>query len=83
MPFAGYGFRLQGRAGDGGDLRLDVYTTLTNEEFLGKCILYTDLPLAQKAICDAHPSYDEWVEQMNREHGIDRPQAEETALLKS
>jgi hypothetical protein len=44
-----------------------TYTWLTDEQFREQYTLYDDLPPAQKDICDAHPSYDEWLEEMDRQ----------------
>ena len=44
-----------------------LYDTMTDEEFCAQYTHYEALPPAQKAICDAHPSYEEWVEAMDQE----------------
>lgn len=44
-----------------------IYTWLDDLQFREQYILYENLPPAQKAICDAHPSYDEWVEMMDQD----------------
>ena len=44
-----------------------IYTWLYDQQFKDKYIPYDELPPQQKAICDAHPSYEEWVEAMDQE----------------
>ena len=39
----------------------------TDEEFRDVYIPYNELPEKMKAICDAHPGYDEWVDIKNAE----------------
>lgn len=40
---------------------------MTDEEFRDVYIPYNELPEKMKAICDAHPGYDEWVDIKNAE----------------
>lgn len=41
------------------------YGTMTNDEFLNLFIPYDQLPPGMRAICDAHPDYDEWLDVMD------------------
>lgn len=43
------------------------YGFMTDEEFRDVYIPYNELPEKMKAICDAHPGYDEWVDIKNAE----------------
>ena len=43
------------------------YGFMTDEEFRDVFIPYNELPEKMKAICDAHPRYDEWVDIKNAE----------------
>ncbi len=43
-----------------------LYDTMTDEEFRNAFVTYDNLPADKRPICDAHPSYDEWLEIMDR-----------------
>jgi len=50
-----------------------IYTWMYDQEFRNQYVIYDDLPQKHKVICDAHPSYDEWVDKMNLEFSKEAP----------
>lgn len=50
-----------------------LYDIMTDEEFRSRFVPYEQLPQNLRAVWDAHPGYDEWVEIMNIRYDAQEP----------